>query len=261
MIGRPELAGHASRAGVPERTQEKDYVLAWLLAAVASSGGPFVFKGGTALRRCYFRGYRYSEDLDFTLTSPLDRAGVLAEIATWCEWIGDEVGIQARSLEKVGNRHLFVAFVGPLRSAIERELVVDATDDETLVEGAEDRPILSEYSDLPDERYQIPTYSLGEIWGEKVRSLMQRSEPRDLYDLAALLELEPGLAIDAFGTFVAKATAKGLNPNQLSERLDRREPVLRRMWKTRLAEQLPQLEPFDGVWRAVKRGLRQAHYL
>jgi predicted nucleotidyltransferase component of viral defense system len=25
-----------------------------------------VFKGGTALRRCYFRGYRYSEDLDFS---------------------------------------------------------------------------------------------------------------------------------------------------------------------------------------------------
>ena len=32
------------------------------------------FKGGTALKRCYFSDYRFSEDLDFTLiqTIPLE---------------------------------------------------------------------------------------------------------------------------------------------------------------------------------------------
>ena len=29
------------------------------------------FKGGTALKRCYFGDYRFSEDLDFTLTAPV----------------------------------------------------------------------------------------------------------------------------------------------------------------------------------------------
>lgn len=29
-----------------------------------------VFKGGTALRKCYFPGYRFSEDLDFTSLDP-----------------------------------------------------------------------------------------------------------------------------------------------------------------------------------------------
>ncbi len=29
------------------------------------------FKGGTALKRCYFGDYRFSEDLDFTLTKPV----------------------------------------------------------------------------------------------------------------------------------------------------------------------------------------------
>jgi len=28
------------------------------------------FKGGTALKRCYFGDYRFSEDLDFTLLEP-----------------------------------------------------------------------------------------------------------------------------------------------------------------------------------------------
>lgn len=261
MIGRPEISNLAGRAGVPERTQEKDYVLAWLLAGVATSGGPFVFKGGTALRRCYFRGYRYSEDLDFTLTSPLDRAGVLSAMTSWCTWIGDEAGIRATPFEKAGNHHLFVAFTGPLGSTTARELVVDATEGEPIVETVRDRPILSEYSDLRDQSFVVPTYSLGEIWGEKVRSLMQRSEPRDLYDLNALLALKPSLAGEAHQTFLAKAAAKGLNPAELADRLERREPVFRRLWEKRLAEQLPNLDPFDGVWRSVKRGLRQARYL
>lgn len=50
---------------------EKDYVLGWLLAAIASTdqlAGTWVFKGGTCLRKCYFETYRFSEDLDFTVT-------------------------------------------------------------------------------------------------------------------------------------------------------------------------------------------------
>src|ERR1700747_1128903 len=55
--------------GIPEAGLERDYCLAWFL--VALSGTPLrdrlAFKGGTALKRCYFGDYRFSEDLDFTL--------------------------------------------------------------------------------------------------------------------------------------------------------------------------------------------------
>ena len=67
MIGRPEISRLTGVGGVSEGAQEKDYVLAWRLAAQATLGpSSLVFKGGTALRRCYFPGYRYSEDLDFS---------------------------------------------------------------------------------------------------------------------------------------------------------------------------------------------------
>lgn len=73
MIGRPEISRLAVAGGVSEGAQEKDYVLAWLLAARATLGpSSLVFKGGTALRRCYFPGYRYSEDLDFTADDQTD---------------------------------------------------------------------------------------------------------------------------------------------------------------------------------------------
>lgn len=46
-----------------------------------------MFKGGTCLKRCYFETYRFSEDLDFTLTDEflLDvdfLAGSFREIST-----------------------------------------------------------------------------------------------------------------------------------------------------------------------------------
>ena len=56
-----------------ESVLERDYCLAWFLAALAESDlkPVLAFKGGTALKRCYFEDYRFSEDLDFTLTEPV----------------------------------------------------------------------------------------------------------------------------------------------------------------------------------------------
>src|SRR5271169_75412 len=66
------LSNRLAREGgrrIPEAVLERDYCLAWFL--VALSRAPLrkrlAFKGGTALKRCYFGDYRFSEDLDFTL--------------------------------------------------------------------------------------------------------------------------------------------------------------------------------------------------
>ena len=69
MISTAEVARLAHRLGVGDRVIEKDYVLSWLLVAIAESDlrSKLAFKGGTALKRCYYPDYRFSEDLDFTL--------------------------------------------------------------------------------------------------------------------------------------------------------------------------------------------------
>ncbi len=62
------LSNRLARSGkrIPEAVLERDYCLAWFL--VALSRVPLcerlAFKGGTALKRCYFGDYRFSEDLD-----------------------------------------------------------------------------------------------------------------------------------------------------------------------------------------------------
>src|SRR5205809_7544860 len=64
------LSDASQSRGMSRHIIEKDYLLSWVLAGI--SGVPelrehLVFKGGTALKKCYFGEYRFSEDLDFSL--------------------------------------------------------------------------------------------------------------------------------------------------------------------------------------------------
>ncbi len=55
--------------GVQSYVIERDYLLSWVLAGISvvpELRETLVFKGGTALKKCYFGNYRFSEDLDFT---------------------------------------------------------------------------------------------------------------------------------------------------------------------------------------------------
>jgi nucleotidyltransferase AbiEii toxin of type IV toxin-antitoxin system len=67
------VAGVVRATGAPHDLVLRDYALSYMLAAIYSDvplSDAMAFKGGTALRKCFFRGYRFSEDLDFTLREP-----------------------------------------------------------------------------------------------------------------------------------------------------------------------------------------------
>lgn len=68
---------------IPDAVIERDYVLAWFLTELAAHprlSTALAFKGGTALRRVHFGEYRFSEDLDFSLTRPLSLAESFADL-------------------------------------------------------------------------------------------------------------------------------------------------------------------------------------
>ena len=138
---------------------EKDYVIGWLLSGIARNpelAHTWVFKGGTCLRECYYETYRFSKDLDFTIIEggpeePADLVPIFEDVATWAR---ESSGI---------------------------ELVAD----ELLVAPAVLRPIGPPYSDvLPQAR--VRSYSIAELFGEKLRALDERCRPRDLYDVVHL---------------------------------------------------------------------------
>ena len=63
---RTRLEETRAELGIGWETLERDYVLSWVLAGmnrVDALREALVFKGGTALKKCYFGRYRFSEDL------------------------------------------------------------------------------------------------------------------------------------------------------------------------------------------------------
>jgi predicted nucleotidyltransferase component of viral defense system len=70
MITKQEIMDFSKEFNLRPDIIEKDYVLGWLLAGIATHPeihSNWIFKGGTCLKKCYFETFRFSEDLDFTL--------------------------------------------------------------------------------------------------------------------------------------------------------------------------------------------------
>jgi hypothetical protein len=75
---------------------ERDYCLAWFLVGLGQSrlGQILIFKGGTALKRCHFGDYRFSEDLDFTLARPAEFAEIREGLEEVFERVAQASGIR-----------------------------------------------------------------------------------------------------------------------------------------------------------------------
>jgi len=99
LIDRQEVMDFAREFGLAAQVIEKDYTLGWLLAGIAAHseiGQSWIFKGGTCLKKCYFETYRFSEDLDFTLTNPdhLREDFLLETFNQIASWVYDNTGIE-----------------------------------------------------------------------------------------------------------------------------------------------------------------------
>jgi predicted nucleotidyltransferase component of viral defense system len=171
------LANDGSRR-IPEAVLERDYCLAWFLATLSQSPlkGVLAFKGGTALKRCYFDSYRFSEDLDFTLLQAMPLEEILAHLETLYTSIHEGSGIRFafNRLDRHGhmNSHTFyLNYDGPLPA--QNSVKVDITVAESITEPCGDRSVLRsypEFADVPEGR-QITVYSLDEIAIEKIVAL------------------------------------------------------------------------------------------
>jgi uncharacterized protein len=267
------LANRLAKAGsrrLPEAVLERDYCLAWFLIALSRTPlrELLAFKGGTAIKRCYFGDYRFSEDLDFTLATEssfdeirheLDPVFAEARRAT-----GAVFRFAREDRRPHGNSHTFyLGYEGPLPGpAGGRELKVDVTIRERLVFPLEDRVVLrgyEEYADLPDDA-RIRVYSLGEIMAEKVVALTDRArnEPRDLYDVWHLVRGGHLDLADVVDAIEQKWDFRGRKLADVRDEFVAKEPRYRKLWGPRLSGQMVDLPEFDEVYRTVRRAFRQA---
>jgi predicted nucleotidyltransferase component of viral defense system len=260
--------------GLPWEVLERDYLLSWILAGISrvdTLNKILVFKGGTALKKCYFGEYRFSEDLDFTAINSIttDSAIELA-MQEACkqavQLLGDYVAtdiICEPYLERDPHPRGQLAFDIRARFPWHRQpqvhVMVEITTDEILLKPAVTRQVIHGYGETFNTELQV--YSLEEIVAEKLRAILQtlktlerkgwvRSRARDYYDLWRILNTYKGkLDLSCFSNLVRKkcknreVTFVDVESFFAANLLE----VVEKTWEQWLGSLVPNLPPYKQV--------------
>jgi predicted nucleotidyltransferase component of viral defense system len=263
MIEQKEINKIAMQNRVSDRHIEKDYVLSWLLFATSKNETLYkslVFKGGTVLKKAYFKDYRFSEDLDFTLINEnISNEQILQEFNHLFDFIKEESNIDMRivprkwTIHESGSPQFYIEYIASLQGSMgSLDLKIDITRGEILETAFEIKPIFRTYSDL-EEEFQLQCYSLAEVLIEKMTALMGRTEPRDLYDFWYLTEIEKIDIGEYLFEFQNKAAHKKQDPKKFIEKILNKEMAFKRDWEKKLASQINDLPKYEKVFREAKR--------
>jgi uncharacterized protein len=263
MITTAELHRVTQQEGLRFDQAEKDYVILWLLSGLAHSKANehgWVFKGGTCLRHCYYKGYRFSEDIDFSCTPGKENLEeslrLLNAVVTR---VFDKSGIRLSVREPLtvpGDFQIEIPVEysrGGARRQGLPQVKVHLTFDEPVLAEPVDSAVSPEYSDL--SAFRITAYAKIEIIAEKLRTLLQQQKkwprPRDLYDLWYILcksgerfswkQLKP--------LFEEKCRVRGVQPDIAGLTSDLLREWNENTWRDRLGPMLKDLPEFDHVWK------------
>jgi predicted nucleotidyltransferase component of viral defense system len=207
---RMRLEEARKRLGLPWEIIERDYLLSWVLAGISREplSERLVFKGGTALKKCYFGDYRFSEDLDFSALEGVPTGNAMDRA------VNDACHTAHRLLEEHAPVEIFCeryaekdphpggqeAFTIRARLPWQRQpqtrVMIEISMDERVLKPAQQRKVIHEYGE-PFEA-EVRVYALEEIVAEKLRAILQhaekleergwsRSRARDYYDLWRML--------------------------------------------------------------------------
>jgi len=223
---------------------EKDYyqnlVLFVLYGKISKE---LVFKGGTALSRCYGLN-RFSEDLDFTVQ---DERDFVALVDRGLEDFGIRHTIRQVRADESGSKHR-IKIEGPLHSGSEKTLcniVLDFSKREKVMLPPSIITIGYNMDVIPT--FDVYAMSEPEIFAEKIRAIMSRESARDLYDLVFLLKKR----VPADQSLIAKKL-EYYDLRFDAKTLVRRIRALRTIWKSELSSLVKSVPDFDGSVREVE---------
>jgi uncharacterized protein len=267
MIKPGEIQQKAREVGVRDQQIEKDYVLSWILKGVAQHqqlSKSIVFKGGTVLKKIYFEDYRFSEDLDFTLlNNEIPNEQIFAWLKETFEYVREEANIPLEIIDnnehQDGGINFYISYVGPLGGqGANKRVKVDISRNEALEFVPVIKTVFESYTDL--DEYKLLCYPLEEVLVEKMRSVMQRMQARDFYDIWFLLEQHGMDAAFHMNEFAKKCASKNLNHLDFPKKLAERLLQYKGRWKSSMSEQIKDLPDFDQVEREVQRHMKKIKF-
>jgi predicted nucleotidyltransferase component of viral defense system len=272
MIAAAEVRRLAGAWNADFTVVERDYVLSWVLAGLfrqPTLAETLVFKGGTALRKCYFADYRFSADLDFTLRTSLPPQKLRSEIEAGCQHVAETTGVQLipvdfRTLRDVPAEEAHqgrIEYIGPLGrlGGDQPRIRLDLTAYEALVLPSEPCSVHHPYSDAEELSLSVPTYALDEMLAEKLRAMLRRARARDLYDVWQLLtRYAETLDLERAGrVLVEKARYKDFAFSKVTDFLTpENQGTWARSWEASLRRQVPVVASYDQVVAQVEQALK-----
>lgn len=254
LIPLHELKKLANKEKVGVGILEKDYAITNFLYGLSKIKEKefFVFKGGTAIRKTYFPEWRYSEDLDFTVTKKHSKEELKKILEKIFSFILKSSGIKfnLRSLHiNPGYAMLRLQFIALLKS--KNTIKLDLSFNEPIF-SVKERNVIWDYSDR--KRCRVFVYSLEEILAEKLRSIIERGKSRDYYDVWRILKFYfDRLDIKLVNKiFVNKCRFKKLEFSFEKLFSSEKISVVKGYWSNGLAYQVRELPKFEVVINDLK---------
>lgn len=259
MIPASYIQEWRSKAPWPDSRQvEQDLIISRALCDLFNSPvlvGKVAFRGGTAINKLLFRqSLRYSEDIDLVQTQPGPIGTTIDAVREALAWLGDCHRHQAGH-----SMHLVFKFVPEAdpETVLKLKVEINTREHESRY-GTKPYPFEVD-SSWHQAKTDISSFEPEELFGTKLRALLQRRKNRDLFDLhegLRQLSLDSDKLIACFehyltleGTPITRATAE-----------QRMLEKLRRSLTDDIAPLLPvgirfdeddAMEAFNHVWREL----------
>jgi predicted nucleotidyltransferase component of viral defense system len=208
------------------RQVEQDLIISRALCDLFNApelAGKIAFRGGTAIHKLLFkRPLRYSEDIDLVQAHPEPIGGTVDTIRAALSWLG------RCSREQAGHSmHLVFKFTPEVDAQVRLKLKVEINTREHASLLGVRRYSFTVENDWYHGKAEIASFEPEELFGTKLRALLQRRRNRDLFDLHQGLEqlsLAPEKVIACFDHYLAledKPISRAMAEQRMLEKLTR----------------------------------------
>lgn len=199
MISQDELREQAKVYDLTDGDVQRDYVFGWLISGIFQAttlGSTAVLKGGNALRKGYFPGTRFSDDLDFSTEHGLEANRILNGLNEVCRFIESTSGIRfdidrnrlagEQQIDRERRVFKFKLYFKDMlggKDHVDISVRMDVTEYDRLYLPAQERQLIHPYSDADICSTTIRCVKLEEALADKLKCLLQRRYCYDIFDV------------------------------------------------------------------------------
>ena len=246
MITKEELRSYASRTGLNLGQAELDYFQNIILFILYKEyGNEIVFKGGTAMKKCFGLD-RFSEDLDFSCSKSIDAKNLANGLKRF------RLDFEMQKDEFDDGMKITLRLKGPLYNGTQNSVcrfIIDFSFRENVML----KPVVKS---IGRYMYETPAFDVfvmqeEEILAEKVRAIMSREKARDVYDMRFLIE--KGVRFDSV---LVKKKLEYYNDEWDPKEFETRIEAKRVIWNSELKPLISAVPDFSEAKGAIMRATK-----